>query len=103
MQPRQLLSGATAFKGWARMALPLQEVRLFKVGKPFLGEARSIAVYPVPAGSWGWEMIGALGALLGLVRCRQLAACHLPLLVPLCAMLLPDTLIARSHVGLPLC
>jgi len=71
--------------------------------EPFLGEARSIAVYPVPAGSWGWEMIGALGALLGLVRCRQPAACRLPLLVPLCAMPLPGTLIARSHVGLPLC
>lgn len=39
MQPRQLLSGATAFRGWARMALPLQDFRLFKVGKPYLGEA----------------------------------------------------------------
>ena len=41
MQPRQLLSGATQFRGWARMTLPLADVRLFKVGgEPFLGEAR---------------------------------------------------------------
>lgn len=40
LQPRRQLSGQTTFKGWARMALPVQEVKLFKVGKPFLGEAR---------------------------------------------------------------
>eukprot|EP00966_Prymnesium_polylepis_P256833 5932703-Prymnesium_polylepis.1 len=40
LQPRRQLSGATSFRGWARMALPVQELRLFKVGKPFLGEAR---------------------------------------------------------------
>ena len=33
MQPRQLMSGATQFRGWARMALPLADFRLFKVGK----------------------------------------------------------------------
>ena len=40
MQPRQHMNGATQFRGWARMALPLADFRLFKVGKPFLGEAR---------------------------------------------------------------
>ena len=37
LQPRrQRASGGTSFKGWARMALPISEFRLFKVGKPFL-------------------------------------------------------------------
>lgn len=40
LQPRRHLNGETKFKGWARMALPVQELKLFKVGKPFLGEAR---------------------------------------------------------------
>ena len=40
LQPRPQGNGGTAFKGWARMALPIGEFRLFKVGKPVLGEAR---------------------------------------------------------------
>ena len=41
MQPRaHRVGGGTLFKGWARMALPVQDFRLFKVGKPFLGESR---------------------------------------------------------------
>ena len=40
MQPRRTMSGSTVFKGWARMALPLTDFRLFRVGKPFLGELK---------------------------------------------------------------
>ena len=40
LQPRRQMSGATQFRGWARMALPVQQLKLYKVGKPFLGEAR---------------------------------------------------------------
>ena len=29
------MNGATQFRGWARMALPLADFRLFKVGKPY--------------------------------------------------------------------
>ena len=40
MQPRRTMSGSTVFKGWARMALPLTDFRLFRVGTPFLGELK---------------------------------------------------------------
>ena len=38
LKPRAQLSGKTVFRGWARMAAPLSEFKLYKVGRPLLGE-----------------------------------------------------------------
>ena len=40
LQPRLQQSGKTVFRGWARMALPVASFKLYKVGRPLLGEAR---------------------------------------------------------------
>ncbi|KOO28512.1 intron-binding protein aquarius [Chrysochromulina tobinii] len=38
LRPRRQLTGKTVFRGWARMALPLVDFKLYKVGRPHLGE-----------------------------------------------------------------
>ena len=40
LSPRKQLSGKTVFHGWARMALPLASVKVYKVGQPLLGETK---------------------------------------------------------------
>ena len=40
LKPRAQPAGKTVFRGWARMALPLSSFKLYKVGRPFLGESR---------------------------------------------------------------
>jgi hypothetical protein len=42
--------------------------------EPFFGEARNIGVWPLPAGSWGWDMIGVVMGIIGVV-CLPSVSC----------------------------
>ncbi len=44
--------------------------------EPFLGEARNIGVWPLPAGSWGWDMIGVVMGLVGVVCLPSFTTSH---------------------------
>ena len=45
LKPRAQLMGKTVFRGWARMALPLASFKLYKVGRPQLGETKPSEVH----------------------------------------------------------